>query len=510
MNRRSLVGSCTALALLGSMLAACGKEGGNEPGPSSPAAGSTDPKERKPVTIQVLTQSFGSKMPAEEDNWVKKVLKEKTGVIVDMTNPPDNEYKNLLNARMAGSDFPDLFMLDKDQLKQYSDQGLLLDLTPYLNGKMKPVKDYLGENELKKGTVNGKIYALPKKPQIPYQNLWIRKDWLAKLNLQVPTTLDELVQVAKAFTEQDPDGNGKKDTYGYGGVGISALAPIFGAYGVGVGGAVSNFYVKDGKLINTLYDPDMKAAIDFVAKFIKTGYADPDLLVTNTEVNAAKKGFQGKVGMLYVGFPNMTSVQYVREYKEINPNAEWVQVAPPKGPKGSFSGTWDIGSTPGLHAVPKSLEKQPEKLQAIIDLLNYIASSEGAQLVANGVENRHWKLENGQVVRLEARVKEHFWAYQLLGRNELDYLKPGYPAQDVELAAKTPRVEAINSFITIPNGYNPADAKRYIDEELAKFLYGTRPLAEYDSFLKTLEGTFQFRMMIEAANAAAKEYKVIP
>ena len=42
----------------------------------------------------------------------------------------------------------------------------------------------------------------------------IRKDWLAKLGLKEPQTVDDLYTIAKAFTEQDPDGNGKKDTYG--------------------------------------------------------------------------------------------------------------------------------------------------------------------------------------------------------------------------------------------------------------------------------------------------------
>ena len=56
------------------------------------------------------------------------------------------------------------------------------------------------------------ISSLLQKPE----GLLIRKDWLDNLGLEVPTTLDELFDVMYAFTYNDPDGNGKNDTWGYG------------------------------------------------------------------------------------------------------------------------------------------------------------------------------------------------------------------------------------------------------------------------------------------------------
>ena len=67
-------------------------------------------------------------------------------------------------------------------------------------------------------TFDGSLYGLPEPPPLPRrEGLVIRKDWLDKLGLAVPTSPEELMAVAVAFTEQDPDGNGKKDTFGYGG-----------------------------------------------------------------------------------------------------------------------------------------------------------------------------------------------------------------------------------------------------------------------------------------------------
>ena len=45
--------------------------------------------------------------------------------------------------------------------------------------------------------------------------LFIRTHWLDKLGLSVPKTWDEIKKVAHAFTFDDPDGNGKNNTYGF-------------------------------------------------------------------------------------------------------------------------------------------------------------------------------------------------------------------------------------------------------------------------------------------------------
>ena len=89
---------------------------------------------------------------------------------------------------------------------------------------------------------NGKSYGLASTGSIAKnEGLLIRKDWLDKLGLKVPTTTDELMAVMKAFTFNDPDGNGKADTYGYGAfIEITnyeadlgrRFEPILGAFGV--------------------------------------------------------------------------------------------------------------------------------------------------------------------------------------------------------------------------------------------------------------------------------------
>ena len=47
------------------------------------------------------------------------------------------------------------------------------------------------------------------------RGLLIRKDWLDNLGLEMPTNAEELLEVMRAFTEDDPNGSGAADTIGF-------------------------------------------------------------------------------------------------------------------------------------------------------------------------------------------------------------------------------------------------------------------------------------------------------
>ncbi|MGG1517878.1 extracellular solute-binding protein [Paenibacillus oryzisoli] len=505
MKKKLLVPTLLAMAFAGStLLAGCGAAPSTEDKTSAsvkPAATSSEP-----IKLDIIEQ--GSGLPTSDQDIIKQELDKALNTKINLTvyaSPED--YKNQLNVRIASSNYPDLFAVDRQQLKQYSEQGLLLDLTPYLD-KLKPTADYIGEASLKQGVMNGKTFAVAKKPTASKMSLWVRKDWLDKLNLKVPTTPEELFDVAKAFTDKDPDGNGKKDTFGFTGAKLNAFNSIFGAYGIGYNDSTPGIFVKDNKLVNSLYAPEMKDALGFIQKVISAGVVDPELLVTN-DTQAGQKAIKGQAGIIYTAWSNMTNAPIIEQIKAVNPNAEWVQVDAVKGPGGQASGTWDIGNPAGLYAIPKALEKSPEKLQKVIDLLNYVSSKDGSLLVQYGVKGKHYNLEGDKVVPTDLMNKEggYFWLYQFTGRPEQEYLKVKFASQVkyIDFANKQPRIETLNGFIDAPNGYNAADANRFIEEEISKFVYSKRPLGEYDNFLKTLESTMNYKAYTDAAEKRIKE-----
>ncbi|MDF2963750.1 MAG: transporter substrate-binding protein [Paenibacillus sp.] len=511
-QRKAITLSMAFLMIGGTLLAGCGgTSGGSKTEPAAapaPAAKDTPaaPKSTGPVKLSII--ETGSGLPSPDQDIIKKELDKALGTDLNLTvYASGDDYKNQLNVRMASANFPDLFAVDRQQLKQFSEQGLLLDLTPHME-KLKPTKDFIGEDSLKKGTMNGKIFAIAKTPQIPYNTYFIRKDWLDKLGMKVPATTEELLDAAKAFTEKDPDGNGKKDTFGMTGGKLGTFNTVFGAYGVGFEGTPS-LYVRDNKLINALYDPGMKDALGFIKKLVDSGAVDPELMA-NSGLQHQQKAIKGQAGIIYIDWPNMTKEQFVEQIKAVNPKAEWVQVEAVKGPGGQqFDSAWDIGKTPGMYAIPKALEKNPEKLQKVFELLNYVSGKEGSPLVQYGVKGKHYNLEGNKVVPTDLMGKEggYFWLYQFTGRPEMEYLQVKFAPQKpfIEFANKQPRIQALNGFVDYPNGYNAADAGRYIEEELAKFIYGKRPLTEYDSFLKTLEGSMNYKAYLDGAQKQLKD-----
>ncbi|WP_309118249.1 extracellular solute-binding protein [Paenibacillus sp.] len=516
MNRRKLsLGLTAAVLLVGTALAGCSGGNGGAATPSDAAEGGKgaagsgqtpaatpadagDASSGKTIKLEII--EGGNNLPSPDQDIIKQELDKALNIDLNLTvYASGDDYKNQLNVRMASGNFPDLFAVDRQQLIEFSKQGLLLDLTPYMD-KLQQVQTFIGEDSLKKGMVDGKVYAISKSPQIPYNTYFIRKDWLDKLQLQVPTTIEELKAVSVAFANDDPDGNGKKDTFGLtGGKLNGAFAPVFGAHGVAL---PEQFYVKDGKVVNSLYDPAMKDALAFIKSMIDTGSVDPELLA-NTALQHQEKAIKGQAGIIYIDWPNLTKEQFVEQIATVNPETEWIQIAAPAGPGGQYDGTWDIGATPGRYAVPKALEKDPEKLQRVFDLLNYISDPEGgSMLVQFGVEGTHYTLDGDKVVMTDkAGDVGYSWLYQFTGRPEMEYLQAKFAKQAafIEFANDQPRIQALNGFIDLPEGFVAADANRYIEEELAKFAYGKRDLAEYDDFLKTLETTMNYKALLDSA-----------
>ena len=115
-----------------------------------------------------------------------------------------------------------------------------------------------------------------------------RKDWADKLGLGAPETVEDVYNMAKAFTEQDPDGDGQNNTYGlclckYTGP-IDLIQTWFGA---------GNAWVeRDGKLIPSHMTDEYWEAVNYVKRMYDEGlvYSDWAIRDTNTWADGVKNG----------------------------------------------------------------------------------------------------------------------------------------------------------------------------------------------------------------------------
>lgn len=514
MSKKSFGVAIASLGMLGTLLAGCGgsndENGGASPSgttassasaaPSQSASASQESTEK--MKIEVVKVGWGAKLPS--DDFVKAELDKKLNIDLTLSLPANpDELKNQLSTRIAAGDYPDVMELaDRNHLLQLARMGALLDLTPYLD-QLQDAQSLATADGVKKGTVDGKSYAIAKAPNLLAQSYWIRKDWLAKLNLQMPTTVDELLAVAQAFVEKDPDGNGKKDTIGITSSEWNAFNPLFGS--LGVGSSYKDIYIKDGKAIGAVYDPAYKDAIVSVQKFLNAGVVDPEVF-SNKGTAATDKAVKGQAGIFY-GDWNLFKDEYQTAVKAANPNAEWEIIPDLKGAGGDFDSSYDLGTASGFVALPKSLEKNPDKVKRIIQLLNYVSTGEGLNLVEYGIEGTHFTLKDGKPAVTDKIGDASFsWVYQIMGRPEQEYLLTKFAKQSAQIqaASSKPRFNVYNGFIDTPQTVNLADAQRFMNDELLKFVFGKAPMSEYDKFLSTLDNTYGYKQYVEEANKQLK------
>lgn len=288
---------------------------------------------------------------------------------------PDNQYEQKLNVMIASDDLPDVTMVNAVQLKQLVDNDMLADLTEVYAKYKSDLTDQIltadGGIGLKQATFDGKLMAIPQMngaaDSAPI--LWIRKDWLDRLGLSVPKTMDELYNVAKAFTENDPDKNGKKDTYGlalekglFGGEFV--LNGFFNGYHVMTGSPGNLLWNKgsDGKLIMGYVQPEAKTALGKLAEMYKAGYLEKDFSVKDVG-KVGESVVSEKIGMFYGLHWNVFSP--LPNAVQKNPAADWRPYPIP-----SADGTITAENLLGVTSffVVKKAAKNPE---AAVKILNY-------------------------------------------------------------------------------------------------------------------------------------------
>jgi len=349
----------TALVLSAAMmasLAACGSAGGSSSSQAGQAESSTpaqaadstpqeaaDPfgKYEEPITltaVRYLQDGIEFKEGESIDNNVwSREYQDTLGITLEYEwTTPQSEYTQKLNVSAASDSLPDLMWVDAAQLKRMVEDDQLADLTEVYSAYAAPYTDEVlhedGGSAMESATIGGKLYGLPH-IQSGYGScevLWVRADWLKALGLETPKTMQEVLDTARAFAAQDPDGNGKNDTYGIGvnkgliaenNLAYAVLDGFFNAYH-----AYPSIWVKgaDGKLAYGGIQPEMKEALTELQKLYAEGVIDPEFGVKDA-VKVSENVNAGKVGMFYGYFWNCAS-GWLQDGKMNDPSIDWIAV----------------------------------------------------------------------------------------------------------------------------------------------------------------------------------------
>ena len=212
--------------------------------------------EREPITIRAITSSHALNVSlAEMPVWQE--LQDKFNITIewDQVSSGMDEKKAVI---LASNDLPDLWLSGLTDNDITMNQGAFMDLTPLIEQYAPNIqKMFEEEPDTKRISISsdGAIYSLPQvRPYRPnsYAVMMINKTWLDKLNLAVPTTLDELEQVLIAFRDGDPNGNGLKDEipldWNAGRASIFPITALCGAWGAVQDFSDAMVTVKEGKV----------------------------------------------------------------------------------------------------------------------------------------------------------------------------------------------------------------------------------------------------------------------
>ena len=346
--------------------------------------------------LTVMAPLFGT--APDPGGELQQAVEKLVGKKLKITWVPNAEYGDKTNVTLASDKIPDLMVVNEKSPSfiKAAEAGAFWDLSGKLDKypNLKPADEQTGKNT----QVNGKTYGIYRVRPLLRSGIVIRKDWLAKLGLQEPKTVDDLYAVAKAFTERDPDGNGKKDTYGLiipkwpGGYASASPYDVVETWF----GAPNGWGERDGKLVPGFDTPEFLTAERWLRKWVSEGLVNPDF-ATLDSANWNDPFVQGKGGMIID--VNVRGTQLLDLFKEKTPkDFDKVTLVGNLARADSKKFSYPFTGYNMVIAVSKQHVRTEDQLDQALQTLDKLASKEGSILVTNGIEGRNFKVDGKYAV----------------------------------------------------------------------------------------------------------------
>lgn len=437
-----------------------------------------------------------------------KEIESKTGVKIDFQHPAQGQGGEQFNLMMASTSLPDVVEYGWNNYPGGAQKAIR-------DGKIIPLNDYLDhapnfkklldENpEWRKqastdeGDIIGFPFIRPVRELQTFAGPVVRKDWLDKLDLSIPRTIDEWYTVLKAFKEQDPNGNGKADEIPIM-IGSAELAFI-GAFGIPGG-----FYHEGNTVKYGPVQPEFKQYLETMNLWYNEGLLDKDFAANDNKMYDAKMtGNQVGAAVMAVG-GGVGRFMDLMESKE--PEFKLVGAPSPtlkSGDKAIF-GQMD-NPIAGIFTAITGSNKQ---VVETVKFLDYFYSEEGRMIANFGKEGVSYTMDNGYPKFMDS-VMNHpdgLPLAQSLKQHVLSAIAGPF-LQDVrymeQYAARPEQQEALTVWaepsnekrmppVTIAREDNSRyasimnDINTYKDEMIVKFIMGAEPLDKFDGYVVTMK-----------------------
>ena len=327
-----------------------------------------------------------------EDWPIWKEAEKRTGIkITGVASESISDSSQAYNTMLVSKTLPDIIHYTTGELENLAVDGGLIPLDDLIDEYAPNLKEYFetypeakhactvevdGEDHIyyingsNAGIENGGLPAVQK-------GWFIRTDWIKKLGLEVPKTLDEFYNVLTAFRNNDPNGNGKKDEVPLfeRQEGVTPYLQLFDAY--------NSWHLRDGKVVHGRTEEEYKNAMKELHKWYKEGLIDQEIFTRGQQSREQLLG--QNIGGCTSDWFSSTS-KFNDRYADSIPGFEFMPIDPPADIKGVVK---EASTRPSFYGEGWGISKDCKDTVAAIKYMDFWMSPEGKQLISFGIEGVH-------------------------------------------------------------------------------------------------------------------------
>jgi putative aldouronate transport system substrate-binding protein len=476
-RRKKWVMVITSVLLVMSMLAACssGNNGNNSTNTGNTNAGTAngagnnkadepapvaeeEPAEEAPLELSIMLPIFKTNFPKDDGPVVQEINK-LTNAKIHLEWVPNASYNDKFNITLASGKLPHIIYVPSPKTPSFvnaAQSGAFWEV-----GEL--MKDYPNLRQANpviqtNSSIDGKNYGVYRGRALGRNGINYRKDWLEAVGLKKPETIDDFYNMLKAFKEQDPDKNGKDDTYGM------VLVKWTGGWASGFDimklwfGAPNKWGEIDGKLVPEHQTPEYVEALKFMKKLYDEKLINQDFAV----YDSAKWNdpvVNGQAGVIVDVTDNAARLDdkihaVLAEAGKDNPDIHYVDNLI------GVTGDHGLRALPtsgfaGMLAIPKSTVKTEVELKRILKFLDQMNEPELTTLAGYGIEGKHYTMDGENLVRSDdAALLES----EVEGLNQMLPFIPedrGLKVKQTPLRLQTAQIQKDAEQYVVPNPTEP-------------------------------------------------------
>lgn len=389
-NRRWMaLAKVIVVAVIASMLAACGNGGQDTPNNAAPTGGQGgDDSGSQPLGTVTMMNVFYDVEPPLKDNVVHQTIESYTNMKLNVTWVPGSAYDDKVNATIASGEIPDILLVRQNKSASIISavrSGMFWEIGPYLQDY--PNLSRLNADVYNNISIDGKIYGIYRIRPLTRVGITYRKDWADQAGLNEPKTTEALLDMFRSYAKRTTNQDQTEDRYAIsmdqGMIPLSTLAVYLGA--------PNEWGVENDQMIPSFMTAPYMQAMQVLREMYADKLINQDFaaLVGNQQFDNVNRGRAGAT----FGVLEDASFKF-EPLLEAFPDAELDVLSTFEGPQGIR-----VPATKGYDSMfmfSKTSVKTEERLKELLAFMDKLLDKEMVELTFWGIEGRHYELINGK------------------------------------------------------------------------------------------------------------------